>query len=111
MLNQQFYPQKITNYYANHKTAEADNLDSLSALALGRDWSVRRVVWIKKQDEIHESIRKLTDARRGTPRYLGYYQSATTLVINEMSEDELEEIERTVEEWKTKGPPEPVQQE
>lgn len=103
--------QKITNYYANHKTVEADGLESLGALALGQDRSVQCVVFIKKQEEIHQQISEMTDAKRGSPGYLKFYQTATTQVIQDMDDEEYEEMEKISDEWRSKGPPENVKRE
>jgi hypothetical protein len=43
------------------------------------------------------------------PKYIGRFQAAVTKVLNDLTEEDLEEAEKTLEEWNTEGAPSDVQ--
>jgi len=45
----------------------------------------------------------------GEPEYLARFQGATTTVLNNMSEEDLEEVENILEAWNKEGAPSEVQ--
>lgn len=103
--------QKLRNYYGNHKAADPEHLESLSSLGLGRDWTVRRVVWNLKKAEIASIIENETGYQPGTGAYLGCYQRITTRVVQNLSEEERLEYQQIADEWMNNGPPLDVKKE
>jgi hypothetical protein len=50
-----------------------------------------------------------TDMEKGDKTYPGHFQKALTTLMNELTNEELEEMETTRSEWQKSGPPIDVQ--
>lgn len=73
---------------------------------LERKIPLRRVVGKLKTDRIHEMVKEVNpEVEKGHPAYPGYFQKALTTVMDELTEDEMEEMEAVRAEWQISGPP------
>jgi hypothetical protein len=73
---------------------------------LERKLSLRQVLAKLKAEDIHEMI--VTDhpeVQKGQKGYPGYFQKALTELKNDMTDEEVQELETIREEWQTAGPP------
>lgn len=65
------------------------------------------------RDVIKENYRYLVDEeipyKSGEPEYLARFQAAVTTVLNNMSEEDLEQVEDIVEQWNREGAPSELQ--
>jgi hypothetical protein len=65
------------------------------------------------RDVIKENYRSQIDDqipyKSGEPEYLGRFQAAVTAVLQNMSEEDLEEAENLVEQWNREGAPSELQ--
>lgn len=65
------------------------------------------------RDVVKENYRSLIDSEipypPGEPEYICRFQAAVTKVLNNMSEEDLEEAEKVVEQWNKEGAPSEVQ--
>lgn len=67
---------------------------------------LRRVIGKLKADELQEMVKKLNpDMEKGDKAYPGHFQKALTIMMKDMSSEELEEMEATRAEWQEAGPP------
>ena len=73
---------------------------------LERKIPLQRVVGKLKADEINEIIRlRHPDLHKGDKSYPGIYQQTVTELINNMSDEETQEMQATLEDWQAQGPP------
>ena len=65
------------------------------------------------RDVIKENHRSLIDSQipypPGEPEYIARFQAAVTTVLNNMTEEDLEDVQNTVEQWNQEGAPSQVQ--
>jgi len=76
---------------------------------LGRKFSVCRVVFREKADEIWRLVQEWAGVAPGHREYLGYFQRAVTEIMDEMSDNELEDMEVKRKEWEQEAYPADVQ--
>jgi hypothetical protein len=65
------------------------------------------------RDFIKENYRSLIDSQipypPGEPEYIARFQGAVTTVLNNLTEEDLEDAEKMVEQWNKEGAPSQVQ--
>jgi len=67
------------------------------------------VVNAKKKIEIQEEVQNLLGSTKDSKKWLPFYQTAKMNVKERLTEEEKQEIEDEVEEWKGSGIPREVQ--
>ena len=73
---------------------------------LERKLSLRQVVAKLRADDIHSAILdQQPDVKKGDKDYPGLFQQSLTVCMKGLTEDELEEFEKTRKEWQEIGPP------
>ena len=73
---------------------------------LERKLSDRRIVGKLHADRVDATIKaKSPDLEVGDKSYPGLYQRALTEVMQGLTDEEMEEVEKTKEEWQESGPP------
>lgn len=73
---------------------------------LERKIPLRHVIGKLKADEIHEKVVAADpDVEKGDKTYPGHFQKGLTSVMNALTKEEMEEMERIREEWQNVGPP------
>ena len=71
-----------------------------------RKLSLRQVVAKLRAEDIHQLIMdKTPDAQKGDKEYPGLFQQALTILMKGLTDDEVEELEKTRKEWQEIGPP------
>ena len=67
---------------------------------------IRQVIGKLKADQIHEMVMATApEIRKGDKAYPGHFQRALTSLKNDLTDDELEEMESIRVEWQSAGPP------
>lgn len=73
---------------------------------LERKLSDRRIVGKLHADRVDATIKANSpDLETGDKSYPGLYQRALTEVMQGLTDEEMEEVEKTKEEWQESGPP------
>jgi signal recognition particle subunit SEC65 len=93
--------QAIYTWFKNNKPYK-----DRAVFKLERKIPVRRVIGKLKAEEIDEMVMTLApDVEKGDKTYPGYFQKALTSLMNKLTAEEMDEMERIREEWQNIGPP------
>ncbi|KAG1720215.1 hypothetical protein EDB19DRAFT_1965612 [Suillus lakei] len=75
----------------------------------GRRWTPRMVIYQQKREEVLKRIEDESGAKPGGRGMFKHYQAAVKRVMAELSDDELEKVKETAEEWSNNFPPPEIQ--
>jgi hypothetical protein len=93
--------QAVHTWFRNNKPFK-----DRAVFKLERKLSSRRVVGKLYADRIDAVMdEKCPDTQRGTRDYPGMYQRGLTEVMQGLTDEEMETVEKTKEEWQENGPP------
>lgn len=93
--------QAVYTWFKNNKPYK-----DRAVFKLERKIPLRRVVGKLKADKLQEMVETLNpDMEKGDKAYPGYFQKALTSLMNDLSPEELQEMETTRAEWQEAGPP------
>jgi hypothetical protein len=99
------WPQKIRNWYGNHKSVPTEDADVL--VPVGTTWNARRVVGHLHKDDIAQKL-KDAGSKPTDSGWLQAYHKEVTEVWNSLGdEDEVQEkYSEMARTWNDVGPPE-----
>ncbi|KAG2139869.1 uncharacterized protein EDB93DRAFT_1252990 [Suillus bovinus] len=75
----------------------------------GRKWMPRMVIYQENWEEVLKRIEEESGAKPGDPGMFKHYQVAVKRVMAELSDDKLEKVKETAEEWSNNCPPPEIQ--
>jgi hypothetical protein len=109
-LTWKYFPQKVKNWYNNHKTGEKDGRaenegpDVFHSLGIGRKWNRRTVIMKECKAEIEALLRDDSGAPLVGAAFIKTYQKAVSTYIASLSRSKVREYERRAAEWNARGP-------
>jgi len=93
--------QAVHTWLKNHKPFK-----DKAVFKLERKLSLRQVVAKLRTEEIHQLlVDKTPDVKKGDKDYPGLFQQALTLCMTGLTDDEVEDLEKTRKDWQNIGPP------
>ncbi|KAI0257962.1 hypothetical protein BC834DRAFT_916096 [Gloeopeniophorella convolvens] len=95
---------KVRKWFYNHC-----KLATRPFMKFVRRWSARLVFYQENYERIMVLAEELSGEPRGSRAFLASLQDATTRLLNECTDDELEELQTRAEEWSEVSPPPEVQ--
>jgi hypothetical protein len=101
--------QKIWNWFGNNVAKKVHVGDSAPKKGCKKTTSLRDVVKVIYKDRIRDFVSAQTDELAGRPSWLSRYPNALTQVMGALTQDELAEAEKLVDDWNDDGPPRDVQ--
>ncbi len=97
--------QAVYTWFKNNKPFK-----DRAVFKLERKIPLRRVIGKMRAEEIHDRVKAMNpDVEKGDKGYPGHFQKALTAIMEELTDEELEEMEATRAEWQKSGPPIDVQ--
>ena len=71
----------------------------------GKKWSWKQVISHNMKAKIEAEVKRISGAQPGSKAYLTAYQAGLTTICNGLTEDQLTEVKKQVEEWNNKSVP------
>src|SRR5258705_3211453 len=97
--------QAVYTWFKNNKPFK-----DRAVFKLERKIPLRRVIGKMRMEEIHNRVKAMNpDIEKSDKGYPGHFQKALTPLMQELTDEELEEMEATRVEWQKSGPPIDVQ--
>jgi signal recognition particle subunit SEC65 len=93
--------QAVYTWFKNNKP-----LKDRAVFKLERKIPLRRVVGKLKAEELSLLVKTMApDIEKGDKRYPGHFQKALTRIMEDLTDEEMEEMEAVRDEWQATGPP------
>ncbi|KAG1740132.1 uncharacterized protein EDB91DRAFT_1082110 [Suillus paluster] len=83
--------------------------ETKDTIKYGRKWTPRMVVYQQNRDDVLKRIEAEYGAKPGAPDMFKYYQVTVQKVMEELSDEELEKVKETADEWSNNIPPPKIQ--
>ena len=97
--------QAVCSWYRAEDGLEPEDDDLDGVIKWKKKWTMRKVVAVKKREEIDKEIGEAP----GNPGYMGKYAKAVNEVLKGLSDTEKKEYMQLAEEWNKSHPPAEIQ--